>query len=511
MKKILCLSLAFILSIVTAAYAVTYNITKLIPSGALMAAGTMTIPAMAKSSAYGMRAIGLALPGGALAKIATAAVSLGGGLALGYAVDKINDYYLSKGYRVGVDGTEYLGYGASITAVWLGSSYDTTYSSKPAHVIVLGYYPKIGGTEAVPQNAVLAAAKDLGLNWTGTNRNDGTPSRMLPDFVDTKNPIFEALYGCRWQYGLNAASTEYYFIYAGMHTAGAGGFTVQNTWRDALTSEITTLEGTMTTDLNNNVASAVAAAWQAIQAAAYGLANPGSPLGVSPGMTNIKTELDGAISAAQKTAIDGTNQTADEYAADTPGVATDNPPQSLTATDVQNAVIAALIAQGLSAAEIQTAVSAALVANSDLFSGGAGGAITAEQMQTIIDGLAAQGLSKTDVQEAVENALGGSEGVDTTGLSAEALPDAPTKSDFAGILTTFKNAILALPILSLLTDFEVEASGSSVITLNIPGFAGGSSQSATIDFSQWESIWLWMGQILLMVTGIRWTMYLFEG
>lgn len=126
-------------------------------------------------------------------------------------------------------------------------------------------------------------------------------------------------------------------------------------------------------------------------------------------------------------------------------------------------------------------------------------------------GQAASGTSKTDIKSALKETL--DDGVAVTGpaLSGETIPSLPEKVTITSILTTWWAGFQQLPIVSLFTGMSVTASGSPILSFTIPGFMGGSSTSFSYDFSQHESVWSFMGNILLMLTGITWTIYIFEG
>jgi len=119
-------------------------------------------------------------------------------------------------------------------------------------------------------------------------------------------------------------------------------------------------------------------------------------------MSAIRTELNNALSQAQKDSV------ASESGGDTDQWADSNKTNEvtvknmLTRAEVEAAVVAALAAKGLSQTEIQAAMSGALQANAALFSGGSG--LTQAQIQSAIeDALTAKGLS----YDGIINALTG--------------------------------------------------------------------------------------------------------
>jgi len=140
---------------------------------------------------------------------------------------------------------------------------------------------------------------------------------------------------------------------------------------------------------------------------------------------------------------------------------------------------------------------------------------TQSQSATAIADMAKDQAIANATPEAVRGAV--EAGVDKVGsdvnftdIVGSVLPDAPEKLSLTDLLDDWWDGFMDLPIVSLLDGLSVEASGSPVMSFNIPGFLGGSGSTATVDFSDYETAWALMGQILLTITGIRWTIYLFE-
>lgn len=120
-------------------------------------------------------------------------------------------------------------------------------------------------------------------------------------------------------------------------------------------------------------------------------------------------------------------------------------------------------------------------------------------------------LTKGDLQDVINKAISDGGAVTGPTLAAEIIPTLPEKITITSVLNTWWSGFQSLPIVSMFTGLTVTASGSAVISLPIPAFLGGSSTNFTYDFSQHSAVWDFMGNILLMLTGITWTMYLFEG
>lgn len=120
-------------------------------------------------------------------------------------------------------------------------------------------------------------------------------------------------------------------------------------------------------------------------------------------------------------------------------------------------------------------------------------------------------LTKGDVQDVINRAVGSPADVTGPNIAAEVIPDMPEKITITSVITDWWDGFKSLPVISMFTGMSVTASGSPIISFDIPAFIGGTSTNFSYDMSQHESIWAFMGNILLMITGVRWTMYLFEG
>ena len=269
------------------------------------------------------------------------------------------------------------------------------------------------------------------------------------------------------------------------------------------------------TTAQNDINSGNAAAFQALQDSLnlIGTALENNTHALNRATTEmglIKTTLNNALTQAQKDSVSGSSGGDADTWADANKTNEVTVKNMLTAAEVQQAMINALQAKGLSQAEIEAAMSGALQANSSLFSGGT--PLTAAQIQSAMEAaLTTKGLSYDGIINAMNQVLGSPDSYNPTAVQAESLPSAPEKKSLPGVLGTFWENFSNLPVISLLNTFQVTASGSSTLSLNLPGLLGGSAQTVTIDFAQWQDIFSLMGNILLTIVGIRWTIYLFEG
>ena len=87
----------------------------------------------------------------------------------------------------------------------------------------------------------------------------------------------------------------------------------------------------------------------------------------------------------------------------------------------------------------------------------------------------------------------------------------PDKDSITTVLNTWYSSILALPIMSWLSSQTPDwGGGDPIITLPTPelfSLGGG----IVIDFSQFESLLQFMGNCLLAIVGVKWTMWFFSG
>ncbi|MBN2515947.1 MAG: DAK2 domain-containing protein [Deltaproteobacteria bacterium] len=231
-----------------------------------------------------------------------------------------------------------------------------------------------------------------------------------------------------------------------------------------------------------------------------------------------KNELDASITQAQIDSLTGEYADQQSWAeAQGAGEVTVN---GLKESDVRNAVIDALTAKGLSKTDVQAAFEAAIQAKADVFGGTAGGLTYAQYVAAVVEALSAQGITGAGIETAVQDAIEAVQTQTETDIGNLTLADTPAPTEpgdlpektlITTILQTFMGQLETLPVFSMLSELELEASGSSVISVSIPGFLGGDSSVINIDFSQWQDTFTFMGNLLLAIVGIRWTLYLFEG
>ena len=452
--------------------------------------------------------VGLAINATAAGKLMQATMWAAGLYMAGDLADRLlKDYWASKGYAINPDGS---GIAKTFQTVTPNANENVPVSGATGAfnngvymIITVGTYSNSGQAAAACANA--------------SNGCQGTPQYLQ-----------NCQSGCTY-----SGSTGYHtmipaghwggYYYSGTYSPGVPGMvwalfpnsssyytTGPVQYQPVAPSEA---QAAAQSDIGSGNASAWAALKTSLEAVGSALENNTHALNrATSEMSAIRTELNNALSQAQKDSV------ASESGGDTDQWADSNKTNEvtvknmLTRAEVEAAVIAALAAKGLSQAEIQAAMSGALQANAALFSGGSG--LTQAQIQSAIEeALTAKGLSYDGIINALTGVLGPASGepYDPTALSPEALPDAPEKKSLPGVLSTFWEAFENLPVISLLNTFEVTASGSPVLTLSLPGLLGGDSGTANIDFSQWQDIFAVMGNVLLTIVGIRWTIYLFEG
>lgn len=85
----------------------------------------------------------------------------------------------------------------------------------------------------------------------------------------------------------------------------------------------------------------------------------------------------------------------------------------------------------------------------------------------------------------------------------------PERRDLPGVLTTFKNAVGSLPLVSWANGFHVTVTGaSSMMTLPLPAGMGG---PINVDFADYEGVLDTMGNGLYALVGIASVLFLFRG
>jgi len=232
--------------------------------------------------------------------------------------------------------------------------------------------------------------------------------------------------------------------------------------------------------------------------------------------SNIKTAVNSNISTDQQTALDtsAASSTANSDWATSAGQTTGTTSQTtLQPDDVRAAVQSALVNQGLSNTLIQTAMQNAL--SNVQISGG----LTQSQAQTAFqNALTNAGLDTADLKTAVEQAIKDKYDEQAAAVGAltmpsmntEELPSTPEKLNLTTVLSAFKSQVESLPFFSFLQGMQVTASGSSQICVSLPGFMGGGGGSYCKSLSDFQSAFDMMGNFLLAMVGVRWTLYLFE-
>ena len=452
------------------------------------------------------RWVALGISSAGLATIGQAVLWGAGLYAAGTWADQmIRDYWASKGYAINPDGS---GIAKTFQTVTPNANENVPVSGATGAfnngvymIITVGTYSNSGQAAAACANA--------------SNGCQGTPQYLQ-----------NCQSGCTY-----SGSTGYHtmipaghwggYYYSGTYSPGVPGMVwalFPNSSSYYTTGPVQyqpagpdAAKTTLQNDLDQNNASALKVVGEALNQVQAALESNTNALNKSTSaMNSVMGVLNGSLTQAQKDQVTGQVGTGD-WANDnkTNEVTVKN---MITGDEIKAAVIAALAAKGLSQAEIQAAMSGALQANAALFSGGSG--LTQAQIQSAIEeALTAKGLSYDGIINALTGVLGPASGepYDPTALSPEALPDAPEKKSLPGVLSTFWEAFENLPVISLLNTFEVTASGSPVLTLSLPGLLGGDSGTANIDFSQWQDTFAVMGNVLLTIVGIRWTIYLFEG
>lgn len=97
-------------------------------------------------------------------------------------------------------------------------------------------------------------------------------------------------------------------------------------------------------------------------------------------------------------------------------------------------------------------------------------------------------------------------------------PEADEEGDYPAILQWFYDGLMALPIVSMVYDLSIDASGGSPsVSFTAPSLFGSGSQNVTMNFSQdsimgvnYGSILEIFGNVLLAMVGVRWTIYVFK-
>lgn len=241
------------------------------------------------------------------------------------------------------------------------------------------------------------------------------------------------------------------------HLQGQGTATKEYT--TPTETDLSALQTTIATDLTNSVPAATKLQKDILEAVKDIIENPSGALTVqNPAIANaVKTIVNSAVDAATKTNL--------ETQADSPTAAQDY----ALAVSVNNA-------STLTKAEVETAIKNANAAKT--------------------------------AAEAADIA-----GASVSSMEPEQLPPTPTKLSLTAILTSYTSGLLNLPILSFLQNKGITTlSGSPDITIDFGSIIGlGNMGSATVGLGDYASTFQFMGNILLAITGWRWTLYIFEG
>jgi len=100
-----------------------------------------------------------------------------------------------------------------------------------------------------------------------------------------------------------------------------------------------------------------------------------------------------------------------------------------------------------------------------------------------------------------------------TPLAVLEVPDAPEVEDtIKPIIDNFILCVSELPIVSFFTDLKnMTFSGDCTFTLDLPNPFTSSVNTVTLSMCPYQGVFDFMGSCLLMIVGVRWTFYLFEG
>jgi hypothetical protein len=95
-------------------------------------------------------------------------------------------------------------------------------------------------------------------------------------------------------------------------------------------------------------------------------------------------------------------------------------------------------------------------------------------------------------------------------VSAPTSPSDPTKKNLTTVMTTFKNAVAALPLISWASGLHVEIAGATS-TLSLPVHVAGFNSNIAVNFHDYESILDFMGNSLLAMVSFAWVLWFFRG
>lgn len=94
----------------------------------------------------------------------------------------------------------------------------------------------------------------------------------------------------------------------------------------------------------------------------------------------------------------------------------------------------------------------------------------------------------------------------------EGVGDPPDKGTIEPLVTAFMDGISQLPIISFFTSMKnLSFDGSCDFTLSMPNPITNSVNQVSLSMCPYQSVFEFMGSCLLLIVGVRWTFYLFEG
>lgn len=452
-------------SAVTAFAAAPYGVLKLVASSAVQVSNVVSFPALVANAAGASKWLALGIAAADLAPVVGAIIV--GTVVANLASDAIKraaqSYFSPQKGVTGVQGIQ-VGY---YTTSWPPVD-NFTFPSNPN--TFLGYHSG-SGSDTLAYNDIQAAVGSYSVSAMGTHPN-----------------------GWSGYYGVKSSTGMWFWCL----------YSPSSTPPDSIGTFVPYTKESLAADLQTTIAAGNPAALGLIKGALdeinLNIANMSASLS-STVKAQAQTLLANAITAGQKTAVDGmTAPTPDDLAT---AQATKDA-SSLTSSDIQTGVQAALQAQALSAvqlqaamdaalklnpalsqAQVQAAMSAAIVANPGLTQAQAQTAMTAalatlpagltqSQVQAAMSAaLAANpagGATQAQVQAAVKAALDDSSGL-VEPVETETL--IPTKLNLTNVLSSFMASVNSMPLLDTLRGLTINVGGTSSLCLALPSSLGG--------------------------------------
>lgn len=447
----------------------TSAISKLQPAVAVAgAAGSKIIPAVFTGTAVGGNVsswISLAIPGGAVAKVAGAVLGVAGALTIDYIFNNAPGWFVTKHLAQ---------LGAGIV--------DTTSITYPVgkgfadYNYVNGIYDARGMSANYTQAQARAnVAKATICNYY-TNTVQYCP---VASFDNTKVGCVEAFGMCQ-----DGSTQHVQFFYPAAVPQGSpvpGNFPMTPAQVQAL----------LTIDLAANNADAVKVGQAALEVSAAALENPSHPV-------NMQAAIKAAMAAALMEGVTADQKTALEGQAAVPGaipvpVSNQDPTTYLTPAQIAAAVQAALAGQGLSAAQIAAAITAAQAGS------GSAGLTQAQTQAAVAAALAGQNLTAAQIAAAVAATF--------PALGAYAPPAVaaayavPTVGNFSLLFSNFLATMRATPLFSLpgLLASSVPSGGDCTMSIDLSSRFGGSKE---FSMCNWETGLSAMKAVLLCIASI---------